>query len=302
MKTVTWELHTTTAQKEELVMQSEAALRAQWDDMIDRFTHSDCRIYTLSGPTCSGKTTTAHLLVKAFSEIGKRVAVISIDDFFHSRPSVDERTNCADADELDYDSIHALDLDCFAKCARLICEGKDCEMPLFNFHNGQRDGYRTLKSDSYDIALFEGIQAIYPEITAILRPYGITEIAIGVQEDVCVNGAFFDRRQIRLMRRLVRDYRKRSAPTAFTLALWNSVSRNEDQNIFPHEHTANVRINSFLPYEVFVLRDSLIPLLESIEPSHDDYGTAQELLQKLLPLPSFSESLVPKDSMFWEFL
>ena len=47
-------------------------------DVID----SHCKIVLLSGPTCSGKTTTAKKLIDDFNSIGKEVTVISIDDFF----------------------------------------------------------------------------------------------------------------------------------------------------------------------------------------------------------------------------
>ncbi len=301
-ETVFWDAESTPAEIAAFVAQCENNLRAQWDAMLKDFTKSDCRVYTLSGPTCSGKTTTAHRLDEAFSKLGKRVEVISIDDFFKSRPDADERHTATNAAELDYDSIDALDLDLFAQCAHKICQGQDCELPLFDFHNGQRKGFRTLLAKDYDIALFEGIQAIYPEITAILKPYGITAIAIGVQNDVTVNGVYFDRRQIRLMRRIVRDVRKRSAPPEFTLSLWTSVGKNEEANIFPYEHTADVRIRSFLPYEVFVLRDPLLQILDTVSTRHAAYPLAQELREKLLPLPSLPESVVPPDSMFWEFL
>ncbi len=301
-KTVTWQKDATEAQIADFVAKSEAYLTDQWEKMLASFAKSDCRIYTLSGPTCSGKTTTAHLLDEAFTRAGKRVEVISIDDFFHSRPTKEERYTVKDAKELDYDSIDALDLESFAQCAHQICQGKDCSLPIFDFHTGQRKGYRTLQAKNYDIALFEGIQAIYPEITAILRPYGITEIATGVQSDAVVNGIFFDRRQIRLMRRLMRDVHKRSAPAVFTIQLWHSVSANEEKNIFPYEHQADVRIDSFLAYELFVLRNPLLEILKTIPADSSAYPTAKELMEKLEPLPSLPESVVPKQSMYWEFL
>lgn len=301
-KTVTWQKGATEAQIKAFVAQSEAYLTDQWDAMLASFANSDCKVYTLSGPTCSGKTTTAHLLDEAFTRAGKRVEVISIDDFFASRPSEDERYVVDDAQNLDYDSIDALDLPLFAQCAHQICQGKDCELPIFDFHTGQRKGYRTLYAKDYDIALFEGIQAIYPEITAILKPYGMTAIATGVQSDAIINGIHFDRRQIRLMRRVVRDVRKRSAPAEFTLRLWNSVAANEEKSIFPYEHTADVRIDSFLSYEVFVLRDPLLSILKTVPQDSQAYQTAKELIEKLEPLPSLPESVVPKQSMYWEFL
>ncbi len=290
------------AQKRDFVREVESAYAAQMKLILPQLVAAKERVFTLSGPTCSGKTTTAHQMLDAFAQAGKRVAVVSIDDFFHSRKNLMERQNCSPDGQLDYDSLAALDFEYFCECADLICAGREASLPQYDFVSGQRTGYRTLSPDSYDVVLFEGIQAIYPEVTAHLRQTPICEVSIGVREDVCINGICFDRREIRLMRRTLRDYRKRGASAEFTLFLWDSVARNEEKNILPYEDAVNVRISSFLPYEVFVLKKPLREILATVPASSAYYAHAQELMQKLAPLPEIAESYVPKDSLFWEFL
>ena len=43
------------------------------------------QIITVTGPTCSGKTTTAHLLTAALESAGRHVFPVSFDDFFRDR-------------------------------------------------------------------------------------------------------------------------------------------------------------------------------------------------------------------------
>ena len=46
---------------------------------------SKVKFVMLSGPSCSGKTTTASILFKELANYGKRAEVISIDDFYRDR-------------------------------------------------------------------------------------------------------------------------------------------------------------------------------------------------------------------------
>ncbi len=292
----------TEQEKRAFVAEVEESYQAQMRTVLERLVAAKERVFTLSGPSCSGKTTTAHQLLDAMAKANRRIAVVSIDDFFLPRRTLHERQAVNCVEELDYDSLAALDFDYFCKCADLICAGKAAQIPKYDFISGERTGYTTLSPDAYDVVLFEGIQAIYPEVTAQFNQIAVCEVAIGIREDVCINGIFFDRREIRLMRRLLRDYRKRAASPQFTLSLWGSVARNEEKNILPYEENVTVRIASFLPYEVFVLKKPLSELLQSVPKDHTQYQTAQALVQKLEPMPEISESYVPSGSLFHEFL
>ena len=79
---------------------------------------------TLSGPTCSGKTTTASRFVSALRTAGRRVGVISIDDFFKSQKRLKKESVERGLDKVDYDSALAIDLDLFEKCIKDILAKK----------------------------------------------------------------------------------------------------------------------------------------------------------------------------------
>ena len=48
------------------------------------------KFLTLSGPTCSGKTTTSYILEKEFENRGMTVKIISIDDFYRDRSDISD--------------------------------------------------------------------------------------------------------------------------------------------------------------------------------------------------------------------
>ena len=109
---------------------------------------------------------------------------------------------------------------------------------------------------------------------------------------------------IRLLRRIVRDVRTRGASPEFTLRLWDSVRANEEENILPYAKNATVRINSYLPYELFVIAPLCRPYLAAIPQTSRYYDKAQALLTCLdaFDSPFFSSRMVPSDSVFREFI
>ena len=92
----------------------------------------------------------------------------------------------------------------------------------------------------------------------------------------------------RLLRRMVRDARTRNISAKQTIAMWNSVRRGEEKNIFPFQDSADVMFNSALIYEAAVLKVYAEPLLFQIKKGEPEYFEAQRLLKFLdyvLPLP-----------------
>ena len=61
------------------------------------------KIIGLSGPTCSGKTTAASMLSKRLFLDGRKIHVISIDDFYFDRDFLDVLSKSKGLDAIDYD-------------------------------------------------------------------------------------------------------------------------------------------------------------------------------------------------------
>lgn len=257
------------------------------------------RMLTLSGPTCSGKTTTANHLIRQIENVGYHAVVLSIDDFFLDRG----RSNSVEGERPDYDSVKAIDLPAFSQCMESLRAGRVTRLPHYSFRTGKRDYYTEYSPTKQDIYVIEGIQAVYPEVVRILDA-DYKSIFIHVAEDVRCGDVMLTRYEIRLLRRIVRDYQFRSAHPEFTLFMWESVRQNEERSIYPNAGRCDVTIDSFLPYELFFLAADALPLLAEVPETSAYYKEARRLMALLEPFlcPYFQKSMVPADSVFREFI
>ena len=254
------------------------------------------RFLTLSGPTCSGKTTTSYILEHEFEKRGLTVKIISIDDFYRNRADI------VDDENPDFESISAIDFPIFKSCVTKILNGETAMLPIYDFKNGERTGFFPYTPVAHEIIIFEGIQAIYPEILAILPKDMTKSIFISVANDVKAYGMFFEKRKIRFYRRLLRDFLFRSATPERTLELWHGVVENEEKNIIPNEKNADYLINSFLPYELGVIKPYLMNVVSfDFEKKHEKelYDKISSEFENIIEIPS---RFVPSDSVFREFI
>ena len=253
----------------------------------------------LSGPTCSGKTTMAKILTEEITKSGKCAVVLSIDDFFKER-TVPKSLEY----KVDYDSVQAIDLAYFAACVDKMLRGESIVLPRFDFVDGVRLKGSVYRSTPDDILIFEGIQAVYPEVRSLLAPYRSRSICISVTESLSVNGTVLAPEEIRLARRIVRDHKFRSATPEFTLHIWEGVRENEEKSIIPYMDGCDYRINSLLAYEPFMLAPHLIPLLESVPIDSPYFVRAMSLLEKFRCVEGsvIPEKLLTEQSLYHEFL
>ena len=259
------------------------------------------KIITLCGPTCSGKTTTALILDDEFKACGKELHTISIDDFYFDKEYLISRS-LEKGIPLDYDSPYTIDVELFASSLEQICSLDKVRLPKFDFKTGSRSGFEEISLTDGDIFLFEGIQAVYPNITKHLAGHNYTSIFISVADDVCIDGALFTAREIRFMRRLVRDARARGATAEFTFSLWESVVKNEIENIYPNLSGVDFSINSAMGYEPCVIKPYVLPLLYEIKAESAFYARARALIEKLENIPQIDSEFISDDSVFREFI
>ena len=175
-------------------------------------------------------------------------------------------------------------------------------LPIYDFKDGVRKGFVPYTPVEHEIIIFEGIQAIYPEILSILPKDISKSIYISVSDDVDANGTIFGKRDVRFFRRLLRDFLFRSATPERTLELWDGVVENEDKNIIPNEKNADYTINSFLPYELSVIKPYLLHVVsyDFTKPHEKElYDLIQMKFKNIEEIPS---RFVPTDSVFREFI
>ena len=281
----------------EFVIRAEEHYKKQVLDIADDIAEQDnIRFLTLAGPTCSGKTTSSYILEQEFENKGISTKIISIDDFYRSRYDI------ADDEKPDYESITAIDLLLFKECVDKILKGKTAQLPVYDFVTGAREKYISYEPKTNEIIVFEGIQAIYPEIVALLPKEAMRSIYISVDEDVEAYGVLFEKREVRFLRRLVRDYLFRSATPERTLELWKGVVDNEDKNIIPYENTADYIINSFLLYELGVIKPYVLQTIEYDLENKNEKQLYEKLQREFADIIEIPSRFVPQDSVFREFI
>lgn len=276
---------------------------AEMDAVVQRIAVTPhLRLLGLTGPTCAGKTTAAKKLTDCLEEHGHRVHVISIDDFYYDKQFLERRAEADPNIEIDYDSEDTIDIALLSEKAESLLEGRKTRMPRFDFRSGLRVEGVTLSPRPEDVFLFEGIQILYPKVNQILNGASYRSIYICPTSSIEVGGERFEPNEIRLMRRLVRDYRYRASDPTFTFYLWQSVRANEEKNIFPNAASCHAFIDSTMPYEIGMLKPYLCEILPTVPQDSPYDATARKLLAKLGNVFPVSSEYMTENSLYKEFI
>lgn len=253
----------------------------------------------LAGPSSSGKTTTAKLLKNMLMKKGRSAKVISLDDFY-----LDQDVSYTFEDgTTDFETVKALDVELIEKClTELMSEG--CTMmPRFSFHTRQRNGYERVCCKKDEIIIVEGLHALNPIITDPLEDERMKKLYVSVSSRITDEGEpCFSKRDLRFIRRLIRDYHFRNTEVEYTFYLWKGVRMGEDRYLFPFSDRADVKIDSVHPYEICLFRNEAIKLLDTVDEDSIYFERAQELKKKLTGLPELDKRLIPSDSLMHEFI
>ena len=257
----------------------------------------------LSGPTCAGKTTTANILDGRLEALGRRIHTISVDDFFREQPQKQAKQASAEGKPIDFDSIDALDLELFVACLSELMQTGHAVLPIYDLSSGRRVGTRELVAErESDIFLVEGIQVVYPEISTLLRQYNYRSIYCDVRSSLQAGETVISPEQIRLMRRLVRDYHFRAADAAFTFYLWESVRANEIKSILPNVSACDIHLDTLMPYELGMLRPYLEKILGELPRDSVYLSRVQEILASLPELAPLTSDQLPDEALYREFV
>lgn len=260
------------------------------------------RLIALSGPTCSGKTTLSKKLVSDFAEYGRTVHVISIDNFYYDREYLEKRSRRLGYDTVDYDSVETIDFDELSECIGEVFSDDETVVPIYDFKSGKTVGFEHIAYTDGEIFIFEGIQAVYPEISALFSEHPHSSVVIRPMSPICYGDLRFEPDEIRLLRRIVRDYKFRASSPENTLDMWSGVRANEEKNIFPYLDRCNIKIDSTLPYEINMLKPYLEKLLPSVGTESEHYAKAQSILKKLEGIQGISDAYIGAESLFHEFV
>ena len=259
----------------------------------------DYKIILLSGPSSSGKTTSAMKLSLYLKSLGLNPTHLSLDDYFHERAE----TPLGEDGKPDFESITAVDIKLFDSQISKLLKGTKVVVPTFNFIDGKKEYKRTVQLKENDILIIEGLHALNEELLTNIPKKKKFKIYVSPLTYLNIdNDNRISMTDLRLLRRMVRDNRTRGYSPSVTLGTWLKVRSGEEKHVFPYQDNADALFNTSLAYELSVLKTYAEPLLFSIKEDDPEYQTAQrliELLKFVLPIPSES---VPKTSILREFI
>ena len=269
------------------------------DKILSNLEHSP--IVLLSGPSGSGKTTTAMKVAEELRRRGVNSHAVAMDNYFVTmNPRTAPRTP---EGAIDYESPLCMDMDLLDQHFTALSRGEEILVPRYEFARQMRnDSLGTpLKLEKNEIAVFEGIHALNDDIAG--RHPEATKLYISARSNINEGAVLrFKGTWMRLTRRAVRDYNFRGTGVAQTLDMWANVRRGEKLYISPFKNRADIVFDSSLPYEVPVMKNYAIPILQSVPEDNERHDEMLDLVRAFEHFEAIDPAMVARDSLLREFI
>ena len=272
------------------------------DSIVEKIITEDGReIVMLAGPSSAGKTTTARKLKEGLLKKGIKTYVLSLDDFYLNREDIPYLPDGSQ----DYETVDALDLVHLEKDLNGLLRGETVKTPVFDFTTGKRSEteFNEITLGDEDIVIIEGLHALNPVITE--KVHGkLLKVYINVSSRIYDNkgNIVLNKRNMRFVRRMIRDYKFRASSVENTCKLWKNVTAGEDKYLFPYRDNADIKANTIHLYESCVLKHQALPLLKNSQVSDEFKKDIEKLTKALEKFNDIKENKVPDDSLLREFL
>lgn len=285
---------------QELMLTQEALQEKTIGDIAVDIARRGCRIVTIAGPSSSGKTTFSYRLSTQLKTLGLQPHPIALDDYFVNREDTPR-----DADgKYDYECLGAIDTKQFNEDLTALLDGREVQLPTYNFITGLREYNKPImKLKKDDILVIEGIHGLNDKLTYAIPRDNKYKIYISALTTLNLDAHNrIPTTESRLLRRIIRDARTRGNTAQKTISMWNSVRRGESKNIFPFQEQADAMFNSALIYELAAMKLYADPLLFQVPKDCPEYAEAQRLLKFLDYFLPIDPHNVPLNSILREFI
>ncbi len=286
----------------ELIRVNEALHEKMFARTADAIIERKAKAVMLAGPSSSGKTTSANRIATQLRAEGLDPIMISLDNYYCDRRFCPRDEN----GELDFEHIEALDIKRFNHDLKLLMAGEEVETPIFDFiEQKPKDRGQVLRCGSDQLMIIEGIHGLNPrmlgddiDLARVFKVYVSALTTINLDDHNRVRTT-----DLRILRRLVRDYETRGASMERTLSMWASVRRGEERWIFPFQEQADMILNTILHYEPAIMKRHVYPLLLTVPPESEYYCMARSIVKYLnYFLEANVEDEIPPTSVLREFI
>jgi uridine kinase len=288
-------------QLREFIRVNEALHERSVARIADQFRASGARVILIAGPSSSGKTTFAHRLVIALKVLGMRPAQVSLDDYYIDR----DKVPLGPDGRRDLERLDILDLKLLNEQLLQLLRGETARVPIFDFPSGTRKAEtHEMRVDANEPIIIEGIHGLNDELTSLVP----REMKFKVYVSALTTLNLDDHNRIRttdvrLLRRIVRDYLFRGTMPEETMAGWASVRRGEEAYIFPYQEEADAMFNSSLSYELPIMKKYVYPMLRAVKSESACYTMARRLVKFLNYIRTADvEDEIPVNSILREFI
>ncbi len=287
---------------ESFVRTSEDLYTKTLSDLTEKIIENhENKIVMVAGPSASGKTTSATKLAKLIYNRGVNAYTISLDDFYMDRNEVPKFPN----GKPNFETVYALDLPLLSKNLNQLIKEKESELPVFDFHNGCRSkDTNIIRLEKDDIVIVEGLHALNPVITDCLPHENLLKVYISIASRIFDDNdnVFLTKRNMRFLRRAVRDHQFRNSSIENTYKLWESVQFGENEYLFPFKPLADITVDSFHSYEPCIFKTIAAELFQELHPESEYYSDCEKILLTLDKFKAIPIDTVPKDSLLREFI
>ncbi|MBE6022720.1 MAG: nucleoside kinase [Cellulosilyticum sp.] len=286
---------------DELIKVSEALHEKKIAQIADQIAErKNVKLVMIAGPSSSGKTTTAKRLCIQLKVNGLKPHVISIDDYFVNR----DQTPRDEYGEYDFEALEAIDIELFNQHMNALIRGETVEVPSFNFVLGKREYHgKYIHLEEDEVLVIEGIHGLNEKLSYAIPKENKFKIYVS-----CLTQLNIDEHNripttdTRLIRRMIRDNQYRGTEPEKTLAIWASVRRGENKNIFPFQEEADAMLNTVLIYELAALKALAEPLLFRVPRTSPYYSEVKRMLKFLEYFLPMDISEIPSNSLLREFV
>ena len=307
------------------IAESEKSFVGRIDSICDEIcSDTNKRAIFVSGPTSSGKTTFTLRLSNTINKRGRKAVHLSLDDYYNIK-----EVKCDKDGRPDFETIDALDVERIQKDIKDLLDGKTVIPPFFDFNVRQQmegDPSSAISLGDDGVLVVEGLHGLSPKISGECPADKCSKVFIMPYGNVYCDSKLMDSNEIRLLRRIIRDYRHRSAHALATIDYWPMIQNSEQDYYRDYLTKADFHVNSFLAYEPLVIAALAKRDIEEALAAYDqgilapsvfmersnmkkDFANIEKAVAKarmlhawLDMIPHAKETFVPKTSILNEFL